>query len=61
VDVIRVSKRLSFVLRHRPDSIGIALDDAARMAADGWALTRSANGVWLVSEVPPRFLGPAQG
>jgi putative RNA 2'-phosphotransferase len=35
VDVIRVSKRLSFVLRHRPDSIGIALDDAARMAADG--------------------------
>ncbi|MCU1615384.1 MAG: putative 2-phosphotransferase [Frankiales bacterium] len=35
--------------------------DAARMAADGWAFTRSANGVWLVSEVPPRFLWPAQG
>ncbi len=28
MDVVRISKRLSFVLRHRPDSIGIALDDA---------------------------------
>ena len=30
-DVVRVSKRLSYVLRHRPDSIGVVLDDA------GWA------------------------
>ncbi|TYP86607.1 RNA 2'-phosphotransferase [Blastococcus xanthinilyticus] len=31
MDVVRTSKRLSFVLRHRPDSIGLALDVA------GWA------------------------
>ena len=31
MDVVRVSKRLSFVLRHRPDSAGLVLDDA------GWA------------------------
>jgi RNA:NAD 2'-phosphotransferase (TPT1/KptA family) len=28
VDVRRVSKRLSYVLRHAPDSIGIELDAA---------------------------------
>ncbi|MGY2067138.1 RNA 2'-phosphotransferase [Blastococcus sp. SYSU DS0619] len=31
MDVVRLSKRLSFVLRHRPDSVGLTLDDA------GWA------------------------
>ncbi|MGY1916990.1 RNA 2'-phosphotransferase [Blastococcus sp. SYSU DS0973] len=31
MDVVRTSKRLSFVLRHRPDSVGLTLDDA------GWA------------------------
>jgi putative RNA 2'-phosphotransferase len=31
VDVVRVSKRLSYVLRHRPDSAGLTLDAA------GWA------------------------
>ncbi len=31
--------------------------DAARMAADGAIFTRSANGVWLVGAVPPRYLG----
>ncbi|WP_347058844.1 RNA 2'-phosphotransferase [Blastococcus sp. HT6-30] len=31
MDVVRMSKRLSFVLRHRPDSVGLTLDDA------GWA------------------------
>ncbi|MCF6736610.1 RNA 2'-phosphotransferase [Blastococcus sp. KM273129] len=31
VDVVRTSKRLSFVLRHRPDSVGLTLDEA------GWA------------------------
>ncbi|OMQ15624.1 RNA--NAD 2'-phosphotransferase [Modestobacter sp. VKM Ac-2676] len=30
-DVVRVSKRLSYVLRHRPDAVGLTLDDA------GWA------------------------
>ncbi|MGY1815532.1 RNA 2'-phosphotransferase [Blastococcus sp. SYSU D00820] len=33
--------------------------DAAAMAADGHAFTRSANGVWLVAAVPPRYLTPA--
>jgi putative RNA 2'-phosphotransferase len=28
VDVVRVSKRLSYVLRHRPDSVGLTLDPA---------------------------------
>ena len=31
MDAVRISKRLSFVLRHRPDSVGLTLDDA------GWA------------------------
>ena len=31
MDVVRVSKRLSYVLRHHPDSVGLTLDDA------GWA------------------------
>jgi putative RNA 2'-phosphotransferase len=31
VDVVRISKRLSYVLRHRPDSVGLTLDPA------GWA------------------------
>jgi putative RNA 2'-phosphotransferase len=31
--------------------------DAAAMAADGAAFIRSANGVWLVDAVPPRYLG----
>jgi putative RNA 2'-phosphotransferase len=31
VDVVRLSKRLSYVLRHAPGSIGLTLDDA------GWA------------------------
>ena len=28
MDVVRASKRLSSVLRHRPDSVGLTLDDA---------------------------------
>jgi putative RNA 2'-phosphotransferase len=31
VDVVRLSKRLSYVLRHHPDSVGLSLDAA------GWA------------------------
>ncbi len=30
----RLSKRLSYVLRHRPDSIGLVLDDAGWIAVD---------------------------
>jgi putative RNA 2'-phosphotransferase len=34
VDVVRVSKRLSYVLRHRPESVGIRLDEAGWVAVD---------------------------
>jgi putative RNA 2'-phosphotransferase len=34
VDVVRLSKRLSFVLRHRPDIVGLALDDAGWVDVD---------------------------
>ncbi|SFP71661.1 putative RNA 2'-phosphotransferase [Geodermatophilus dictyosporus] len=49
-DVVGVSKRLSSVLRHRPDSVGLVLDDAgwvdvdallAALAAHGLPLTRA--------------------
>ena len=35
--------------------------DAAAMAADGAAFARSANGVWLVATVPPRYLARLGG
>jgi putative RNA 2'-phosphotransferase len=43
MDVVRVSKRLSFVLRHRPDSVGLTLDDAGWVGVDDLlgALARS--------------------
>jgi putative RNA 2'-phosphotransferase len=50
MDVVGASKRLSFVLRHRPDSVGLTLDDAgwadvdallAALAQHGRALTRA--------------------
>ena len=50
MDVVRVSKGLSYVLRHRPGSVGLTLDDAgwvdvdallAALAAHGLALTRA--------------------
>jgi putative RNA 2'-phosphotransferase len=34
VDVVRVSKRLSCVLRHRPDSVGLELDDSGWVDVD---------------------------
>ncbi|MEX5719369.1 RNA 2'-phosphotransferase [Geodermatophilus maliterrae] len=49
-DVVRVGKRLSYVLRHRPDSVGLTLDEAgwvdvdallAALAAYGLLLTRA--------------------
>ena len=39
--------------RGRPVVLAV---DAAAMAADGVLFTRSANGVWLVDAVPPRYL-----
>ena len=50
VDVVRASKRLSFVLRHQPASVGLTLDGAgwvdvdrllAALAAHGLPLSRS--------------------
>jgi putative RNA 2'-phosphotransferase len=50
VDVVRVSKRLSYVLRHRPGSVGLVLDAAgwvdvdtllAALGASGLRLTRA--------------------
>ena len=50
MDVVRASKRLSYVLRHRPDSVGLTLDGAgwvdvdallAALAAHGLPLTRA--------------------
>ncbi|WP_104524286.1 RNA 2'-phosphotransferase [Blastococcus atacamensis] len=34
MDVVRTSKRLSFVLRHRPDSVGLVLDPAGWVDVD---------------------------
>jgi putative RNA 2'-phosphotransferase len=35
--------------------------DAAGLAADGARFFRSANGIWLVDAVPPRFLARTGG
>lgn len=40
--------------RHGPPAVLVV--DAATMHAAGWLFYRSANGVWLVDEVPPAFL-----
>jgi putative RNA 2'-phosphotransferase len=34
VDLVALSKRLSYVLRHRPDSVGLALDPSGWVAVD---------------------------
>lgn len=34
MDVVRASKRLSYVLRHRPDSVGLVLDEAGWVDVD---------------------------
>ena len=34
MDVVRLSKRLSYVLRHHPDSVGFTLDDAGWVHVD---------------------------
>lgn len=42
--------------RGRPVVLGV---DAAAMARDGYAFAVAGNGVWLVGEVPPRYLSEA--
>ncbi|WP_240619702.1 RNA 2'-phosphotransferase [Blastococcus sp. TF02-8] len=44
--------------RGHPVVLGVA---AGRMADDGVAFTRSANGVWLVDAVPPPYLAVLEG
>ena len=65
--IIETSNFLSYVLRRRPDTIGIELDsegwtgiDALISAAaqggrpDGYTFFLADNGVWLTHAVPPR-------
>jgi putative RNA 2'-phosphotransferase len=47
VDVVRASKRLSFILRHRPDSIGLALDEAGWVDVDALLDALAAHGLRL--------------
>jgi putative RNA 2'-phosphotransferase len=47
MDTVRVSKRLSFVLRHRPDSLGLVLDDAGWVAVDDLLAALAAHGLRL--------------
>jgi putative RNA 2'-phosphotransferase len=70
VDVVRVSKRLSYVLRHRPESIGVALDAAgwvdvgtllAALAATGLPLTRPELEQVVAADDKRRFAFDATG
>jgi putative RNA 2'-phosphotransferase len=47
MDAVRVSKRLSYVLRHRPESIGITLDDAGWTDVAGLLEALAAHGLPL--------------
>ncbi len=49
-DVVRVSKRLSFVLRHRPDSVGLTLDEAGWVDVDTLLAALAAHGMPLARE-----------
>ncbi|GAB3321092.1 RNA 2'-phosphotransferase [Geodermatophilus aquaeductus] len=49
-DVVRVSKRLSSVLRHRPDSVGLTLDDAGWVDVDALLAALAAHGLPLTRE-----------
>ncbi len=49
-DVVRVSKRLSFVLRHRPDSVGLTLDEAGWADVDALLGALAAHGLSLTRE-----------
>jgi putative RNA 2'-phosphotransferase len=70
VDVVRISKRLSFVLRHRPDSIGLRLDDAGWVDVDellgaladgGLRLTRAELDAVVAGNDKQRFAFDASG
>jgi putative RNA 2'-phosphotransferase len=70
MDVVRVSKRLSYVLRHQPGSIGIELDQAgwtdvqrllAALAAHGLPLTRADLDRVVASNDKRRFAYDASG
>jgi putative RNA 2'-phosphotransferase len=43
-DLVRISRRLSLVLRHRPQSVGIALDPAGWVAVDTLLAALAAHG-----------------
>jgi putative RNA 2'-phosphotransferase len=47
VDVVRVSKRLSFVLRHQPSSVGLTLDEAGWVDVDRLLAALAAHGLPL--------------
>jgi putative RNA 2'-phosphotransferase len=47
VDVVRVSKRLSYVLRHHPDSVGLTLDAAGWVDVDELLAALRAHGLRL--------------
>jgi putative RNA 2'-phosphotransferase len=70
MDVVRVSKRLSYVLRHQPDSIGVVLDAAGwtdvdplldALAAHGLSLTRAELGHVVATNDKRRFAFDASG
>jgi putative RNA 2'-phosphotransferase len=70
MDAVRVSKRLSYVLRHRPSSIGVTLDDAgwadvarllAALAAHGLPLTRAELDHVVATNDKQRFAFDASG
>jgi putative RNA 2'-phosphotransferase len=47
VDVVRVSKRLSYVLRHHPESVGLTLDAAGWIDVDELLAALGASGLRL--------------
>jgi putative RNA 2'-phosphotransferase len=49
-DVVRVSKRLSYVLRHRPDTVGVRLDEAGWVDVDTLLAALAAHGLPLTRE-----------
>ena len=50
MDVVRVSKRLSYVLRHRPESVGLALDEAGWVPVDDLLAALHAAGLPLTRQ-----------
>ncbi len=70
MDVVRVSKRLSYVLRHSPDSVGLRLDQQgwvavedllAALAAHGLRLSRADLDSVVASNDKQRFAYDASG